>query len=98
MPERVLYRSIFGAVRDLLHDELRSRRIGGNSAATAILDSLLQHSEILQNTGKSYRLRAPRVSGTFTRPKTAGFHAPSDTGSHKLLAAPLKMTSLTPAA
>ena len=118
----VLYRSIFDAIRDLLHDEafeghdrvmakylkpdllilddmgikqlpkrsgewlfeiimrrheLRStmmtsnrpledwgKLIGDVPAATAILDRLLQHAEILQITGRSYRLRAPRRSGS----------------------------------
>ena len=114
----VLYRSIFDAVRDLLHDEayeghdkilarylkpdllilddmgmkqlpkrsgewlleiilrrhevrstlLTSNRpledwgklVGDVPSATAILDRLLQHSEVVQMTGKSYRLRGPQ--------------------------------------
>lgn len=36
--------------------------LGDVPSATAILDRLLQHAEILQITGKSYRLRSPKIS------------------------------------
>lgn len=120
----VLYRSIFDAVRDLLHDEafeghdrvlakyllpdllilddmgmkqlpkrsgeylfeiimrrheLRSTMMTSNRpledwgklmgdvpAATAILDRVLQHAEIIQITGKSYRLRGQAEAKTKT--------------------------------
>lgn len=124
----VLYRSIFDAVRDLLHDEafeghdkvmakylkpdllilddmgmkqlpkrsgeylfevimrrheLRSTMMTSNRpledwgklmgdvpAATAILDRILQHADVIQITGKSYRLRG-QGNGKTTTKKTA---------------------------
>jgi hypothetical protein len=35
--------------------------IGDAPSATAILDRLLENSEVIQMTGKSYRLRGPQV-------------------------------------
>jgi DNA replication protein DnaC len=60
----VLYTSVFDLVRDLLHEE-------DVPSATAILDRFLHHAEIVQITGKSYRMASRQKERTASAgPKT----------------------------
>jgi DNA replication protein DnaC len=69
--------------------------IGDVPSATAILDRFLHHAEIIQITGKSYRLRAegrgaePNADGNDSKPAKAPLGSPGEDAPAKPAKAPL---------